>query len=84
MSDARCHLTSAQSATWSPGPAPGGMERMPGLNTWDWDHQVGITWAPRTPVEKSYLNISADPRMESSPDYWSRMDFWDQTVRAGC
>ena len=44
----------------------------------------GITWTPRTPVEKSYLNISAEPRMESSLDYWSRMNFWDQTVQAGC
>ena len=22
--------------------------------------------------------------MESSPDYWRRMDFWSQTVQAGC
>ena len=44
----------------------------------------GITWDARTPVDKSYLNISADPRMESNSDYWARMDFWSQTVQAGC
>ena len=45
---------------------------------------AGITWKSRTPEEKSYLNISADPKMESSLDYWSRMDFWSKTVEAGC
>ena len=44
----------------------------------------GITWDARTPVDKSYLNISAEPGMESSSDYWARMDFWSQTVQAGC
>jgi len=44
----------------------------------------GITWKARTPLEKSYLNISAEPQMESSQDYWRRMDFWSQTVQAGC
>ena len=45
---------------------------------------LNITWDARTPVDKSYLNISAEPRMESSSDYWARMDFWSQTVQAGC
>ena len=44
----------------------------------------GITWDARTPVDKSYLNISAEPRMESNSDYWARMDFWSQTVETGC